>query len=77
MTILKRALVGAFLGSLRIAVFASLKLGLFVYAFSLSDTAFATAAAEGTGCVAASDSHASSIANMSKQDAMLPSAHGP
>lgn len=56
MTILKFAL----LGSLRIIIFGSLKVGLFVYALFLSDTSFTGSVPEDTGHVGESVSSAAS-----------------
>ncbi len=72
MTILKLAL----LGSLRIIAFGSLKIGLFVYALFLSDTAVAAVVPEGTRYVGDGNSYAApearSRATMTEQDAWLP-----
>ena len=61
MTILRQA----FLGSLRIVVFGSLKFGLFVYALFLSDAALTGSAREGVGSANKTKRHALYLVNRS------------
>ena len=71
MNILKRMLTG----TLRLAFFGALKAALYTYMLFLPDSTLASSASEGNGYVGNDVSHAaSSIATMTKADALAPAA---